>query len=97
MTKTVELLNEREEEVADDTDDPTWLDNEDEDGSFIVGVEDRDEGWKIHHMRCAAHTLQLAIQDGLKGRGATNILMRAKNVVKHLRNPIMLAIVRNSG
>nr|XP_022910784.1 uncharacterized protein LOC111421821 [Onthophagus taurus] len=42
---------------------------------------------KINHMRCAAHTLQLAIRDGLKEVHATQLIGKIRNIVVILRNP----------
>jgi len=41
--------------------------------------------------------MQLTIRDGLKGRGASNIFMPARDVVKQLRNLIIMANMKKKG
>ena len=41
----------------------------------------------IEHMRCAAHTLQLAIEDGLKMREIKKIVGKLRNCAKEARTP----------
>jgi len=48
----------------------------------------------IEHMRCAAHTLQLAVFDGIKNSRAEGIIGRIRNVVKEGRTPKISEIIR---
>ena len=45
-------------------------------------------------MRCGVHTVQLAIQDGLKQRGIRDVLGRARNVAVELRTPKINEILK---
>ena len=46
------------------------------------------------HMRCAAHTLQLAIRDGLKVRHVASLISKIRQVVVAARSPKIGAILR---
>jgi len=46
------------------------------------------------HMRCAAHTLQLAIRDGLKVRHAASLISKIRQAVVAARPPKIDAILR---
>ena len=46
------------------------------------------------HMRCAAHTLQLAIRDGLKVRHVASLISKIRQVVVAARSPKIHAILR---
>ena len=77
MTKTIEHLNEDDPEVESDTpQDEAADESEDYDG-----IEDN---WEmrvnIHHMRCAVHTLQLAIKDGLKLPNCDKLLTKTRHI-----------------
>ena len=45
-------------------------------------------------MRCAAHTLQLAIQDGIHHSRAGGVLGRIREVAKEARKPTMMEIIK---
>ncbi|KAF0303752.1 Zinc finger BED domain-containing protein RICESLEEPER 1 [Amphibalanus amphitrite] len=47
------------------------------------------------HMRCAAHTLQLAVRDGIKS--VSTLLAGARSVVKKLRTPHLVAVIKRRG
>nr|XP_057906399.1 uncharacterized protein LOC131103824 [Doryrhamphus excisus] len=116
MVKTVELLNQSDEErsselleegSADDQGDQ----EEDEVGDdetlrdLIVDHFDTSTGSRpaagantnVHMTRCGVHTLQLAVRDGLKQRGAHAVLEHARSVVKKLRAPNMVASLKKKG
>lgn len=48
----------------------------------------------IQHMRCAAHTLQLAIRDGLKNKNASKIIAKLRHVAVTARTPKIDAILK---
>ncbi|KAM9301722.1 LOW QUALITY PROTEIN: uncharacterized protein PAF06_014937 [Gastrophryne carolinensis] len=48
----------------------------------------------IHHMRCAVHTLQLAIRDGLKDRHAATLIGKLRQVTVAARAPKTDAILK---
>ena len=74
MTRTVQLLNE---------------DEEDEDGDEeIKDIQDSlSINHTIYHMRCAEHTLQLGIRDVLKKGRAEKFLTKLRKLAQHLRSP----------
>ena len=41
----------------------------------------------IQHMRCAVHTLQLAIRDGLKNQHASTFIAKVRQVATAARTP----------
>ena len=45
---------------------------------------------RIHHMRCAVHTLQLAICDGLKGRHASKLISIVRSIAICARAPTVI-------
>ena len=47
----------------------------------------------IHHMRCAVHTLQLAIRDGLKQPQCEKLLTKTRHIVAKLCSPNVLALL----
>ena len=49
---------------------------------------------KMTHMRCTAHTLQLAIRDGLKVRYVASLISKIRQVVVAARSPKIDAILR---
>ncbi len=48
----------------------------------------------IEHMRCAAHTLQLAICDSIKNFRAARVIEKMRNVAKEARTPKLSEIIR---
>ncbi|XP_044134821.1 AP-4 complex subunit mu-1 isoform X1 [Bufo gargarizans] len=57
-------------------------------------VEDALKLATIHHMRCAVHTLQLAIRDGLKDRHAATLISKLRQVTVAARAPKTDAILK---
>ena len=51
----------------------------------------------MHLMRCAEHTLQLAIRDGLKHEKAASVLSKIRGVARKLRTPSMAASLKKKG
>ena len=52
--------------------------------------------FQINHMRCAVHTQQLAIKDGLKGEYASNLISEVRHVVTAARKPRVDEILERS-
>ena len=46
------------------------------------------------HLRCAVHTLQLAIRDGLKGQHASNLISKLRQVAVAARMPKIYSIIK---
>ena len=61
------------------------------------GLSDSIAKFELTGYRCAAHTLELAIDDAMKQAPATrNLIGRAREVVKKLRNQIIMVLIRSS-
>jgi len=90
MTKTVERLNESSElALTEETATPISADDEDSlYNEFATRVH-------IHHTRCAVHTLQLSIKDGLKQPQCDKLLTKTRRVVAKLRTPNILSLLEN--
>lgn len=98
MISTIEKLNADEderhhEEIQERTEnDETDLED---DFEMVDGfVEAAAELSTIHHMRCAVHTLQLAIRDGLRQPHAANLVGRVRNIAVAARTPKLDAILK---
>ena len=81
MVKLVSMMNEdlqQNEEVESET----------EENEILPGTLDLESSVPINceHMRCAVHTLQLAINDGLK-ETASGVVAKLRNVAKEARSP----------
>ena len=63
MTKTIKCLNKSDPEAGPSTTQHETADESEDYGDIEDGCAMR---INIHHMRCAVHTLQFAIKDGLK-------------------------------
>jgi hypothetical protein len=88
MVSTVAKLNEEDMESEESDDDEDHAEE-------LPEVADE---LQIHHMRCGAHTLQLAIRDGLKQKHAANLIGKIRQATVTARNPKLDAIVkRRSG
>lgn len=79
MLKTVKLLN--EEAIVNDAESIRENIVEITDDTVIFA----DEFSSVQSVRCAAHTLQLAIQDAVKSVEADNTIEAARHVAKKLR------------
>ena len=81
MTRTVERLNENDTSaLLEETPSPLEEDDGDDDNELPSLV-------RIHHMRCAVHTLQLSIKDGLKQPHCNKFRTKTRHVVAKLRSP----------
>ncbi|KAM9771218.1 uncharacterized protein LOC133156228 [Syngnathus typhle] len=100
MSKAVRLINEDDEDADDENEmdeDEVGVNLDDEvQLEKFAGIQDADFRM-IHHMRCAIHTLQLAIRDGLKAEHVMKLLDKVRRVVKRLRTPNLLAVLRRRG
>ena len=81
MTKTIERFNESDPEV-----DPSTTQGETTNESEDYGDIEDDCAMRIniHHMRCADHTLQLAIKDDLKQPNYDKLLTKTNHIVSKL-------------
>ena len=84
VTKMVESLSEYVPEA-----DPDTLQDEDAD-EFENDCAMR---VNIHHMRCAVHTLRLAIKDCLKQPHCDKLLTKIRHIVSKLRSPNVLSLL----
>lgn len=57
-------------------------------------VEEVSKAFQIQHMRCAVHTLQLAIRDGLKYHHAATLIEKLRQVAVAARTPKIDAILK---
>jgi hypothetical protein len=80
MVSTLEKINEENEE--------TTSEEGDQDDSSMS------ELFHVHHMRCAVHTLQLAVRDGLKNKHAATLVSKIRSVAVDARTPKLDAIVK---
>ena len=108
MTKTIELINkERQEQEAsagngqkeDEAQHVETGDDEEEEDEEEEEMEDDERPFPnidptIHHMRCAAHTLQLGIEDALKTGRHAAFIEKLANVAQKLRAPILDSILK---
>ena len=95
MTKTVEQMNEDEDEgdagLSEplDEDEHSHESNDESDNE----IDECADSVQIHHKRCAVHTLQLAIQDGLKQPNCNKLLTKTRHIVAKLRSPNILSVL----
>ncbi|XP_015125430.1 uncharacterized protein LOC107047194, partial [Diachasma alloeum] len=89
QSKLIEKDDESEEEEEDEEDEtPLGADVSLGINSFEVCTLCNGRGELISNIRCAAHTLQLAVEDALnKLKGSRNTLVKARTVAKALRTP----------
>lgn len=108
MVKTLQLLNDvdrevevEDQEVEEQDEDPENEENDDLRGLIVdarpgaSATSSTDD--TVYMMRCAAHTLQLAIRDGLKLRGALPVLVKVRAMAKKLRAPNMVSSLKKKG
>lgn len=88
MIATVDKMNIRQ---MDSITDCEMDENDDSIDDFIEAAASL---FKVQHMRCAEHTLQLAIRDGLKGRFATSIITKLRSVAVAARTSKMDIILK---
>lgn len=96
MIKAVEKLNERE--VSEDLEEQ-YHTNEQEENSevdeiFEMNISRVANVSSIRHMRCAVHTLQLAINDGLKEKYISNVVSRIRQIVIAARAPKVDSVLK---
>ncbi|XP_034935040.1 uncharacterized protein [Chelonus insularis] len=82
-----EVLN--EDDINDGSDEAeVEVDNDDPDDQTVQSLENifaDEKSGKIVNIRCAAHTLQLAIDDGIKMSKIDKLIAKARKAVKYLR------------
>jgi len=83
-----EMLLDDQSVIAVDTDDSEspMYENNDLDEA-INAVEDSVSALQLTHMKCAAHTLQLAIHDGLKSGPIKSLIGTCRAIAKEARTP----------
>ena len=86
MTKTVERLNKNDTSALLEKT-PSLLEDDGDDDNELPSLV------RIHHMRCAVHTLQLPIKDGLKYPHCNKLLTKTRHVVAKLRSPNVLSLL----
>ena len=99
MIKAVKLFNEdRDNDEDSDCGEGDGGDNEDELDNAVDLAFVGHEFSTASTVRCAAHTLQLAIRDGLKShKGANSVIAQARTVAKKLRTPSMMSLLKKKG
>lgn len=104
MIKAVELLKECSAEESECSD----SENEDLDksvesaevlhdtvfGCFEGTITLDDDGPLLQGMRCAAHTLQLAVHDALKERILADFIKKSRTLCKKLRSQTVMSLIR---
>lgn len=95
---------ETEKDLGDDEGDGDEEGDQDDAALRALFVEAHDEtetsgsgDSAMHLMRCAEHTLQLAIRDGLKHKKAASVLSKIRGVARKLRAPNMAASLKKKG
>jgi len=96
MIKTIEKLNEDEdsnpmEKIESDV---AEQENERRDATLDDVTEEASKLCVIRHMRCAVHTLQLAIRDGLKDTHSRNLIGKLRHVATTARTLKIDAILK---
>jgi hypothetical protein len=86
---------------ASDVDQDTDPDSDEEEGGdeaqeFMEEIENAMPD-TISHVRCGVHTLQLAIQDGLKHPLAAGMIGKIRNLAVELRTPKLAEKVKKAG
>jgi hypothetical protein len=88
---------------ASDGDQDTDPDSDEEEGGDEVTEQEFMEEIEnampdtISHVRCGVHTLQLAIQDGLKHPLAAGMIGKIRNLAVELRTPKLAEKVKTAG
>lgn len=86
MFQELNLSNEEDSEDEDKSESVDDTELEALAGDLAL-LENLSLGTDVTHMRCGVHTLQLAIQDGLKQSRIKDVIGRARNVAVQLRIP----------
>lgn len=93
MISTIEKINLHDEDREyEENDDDIY--NEIEVEILDDFVEAAVQHSTIHHMRCAVHTLQLAIRDGLRQPHASTLVGRVRNIAVAAKTPKLDAILK---
>lgn len=96
MLKLTRSMNDilREEDISDDESDS---DLEYSDQLLEVNFQSNDDvPYEITSVRCAAHSLQLAIQDALREDESLPTIEQARSIVRKLRTPTMKNNIKSS-
>jgi len=76
------------EEVSDEEDLETHID------AAMSLMFPPHENYVTYHMRCAKHTLQLAVQDSLTQVKPVKLLTKVRKIAYHLRKPSVSSILQ---
>ncbi|CAK9294251.1 unnamed protein product [Gordionus sp. m RMFG-2023] len=95
LVKSIKLLNECSLDEMDDIDINNDDNNFEDISEFDIPEIIKDFSTKIYCIRCAAHTLQLAINDSLKNNIFKTIIDKARDVAKYLRTPTIVRILKS--
>jgi hypothetical protein len=85
------------DELESDSDEDEDISQEGEDGNELMEELVTSLPDSIAHVRCGVHTLQLAIQDGLKNANAASMIARIRNLAVELRTPKISEKVKKAG
>lgn len=96
MVKLVSSMSRDLESATQDQEEQDSSDEDEESHNIDEGTIDLSPAISasIEHMRCAAHTLQLAVYDGIKNSRAEAVIGRARNVVKEARTPKLGELIK---
>jgi Asp-tRNA(Asn)/Glu-tRNA(Gln) amidotransferase C subunit len=99
MVKCVDILNEvdveNDKEETDFIDASHEMDEAEDVENEAMASELGEQDGQMYLLRCAAHSLQLAVRDGVKGHpGSANVILKARAIAKKLRAPNMMASLK---
>lgn len=63
----------------------------------FMNTTEQDNGFEIGIVRCAAHTLQLALKDACKNVATNNLISNCRAAVRLLRTPQFIRIIKQNG
>ena len=95
LTVTIEVDEDDENESDDESDDQSdETENDTFDELDMLSALAAVDATATEHMRCAVHTFQLCIRDGLKARNISNLLAHVRKVVAAARTPKVDVILK---
>ncbi|XP_068172121.1 zinc finger BED domain-containing protein 4-like [Antennarius striatus] len=100
MQKAVRTLSDTQANESIDEDDESDVDAEPSDEYQVdplVEIDSVVQGRVLRSVRCSAHTLQLAVEDALKDKLASDVISAARCVAKKLCTANVLAILKRMG
>ncbi|XP_064469959.1 uncharacterized protein LOC135384700 [Ornithodoros turicata] len=95
MLKAATLLSDVPDDVSDEEDKESSFDDISdvivEEVNFSSGHHD---SLQFQSIRCAAHTLQLAVNDALKEKTSVEIISKCRKICKKLRTQTLMSLIR---